>query len=100
MTGRDDYIYGLRALADWLERHPDMPVPSTGRTSVTSLLFMPADRQAATAILAALPGEVTTRTWQAQGMTNQWYWQADGRLGGLWVSALLAVPAPESERAS
>ena len=62
MTGRDDYIYGLRALADWLERHPDMPVPSTGRTSVTSLLFMPADRQAATAILAALP--VKPETWR------------------------------------
>ncbi|MEV8474901.1 hypothetical protein [Streptomyces sp. NPDC051173] len=34
MTARDAYVQGLRDLADWIDAHPDAPVPSYDRLLV------------------------------------------------------------------
>ena len=41
MTNRDEYISGLRQLADWLEQHPDVEEPQSQRL-LLSLLTNPA----------------------------------------------------------
>lgn len=82
---RDAYTSGLRKLADLLDQHPDLPLPSVGRgggTPPVRIDFFGDDaREAMAAAARAIPGPLTKRVW-GDGA----YFALDAQLDGLTVA--------------
>ena len=55
---RDEYIAGLRATADWLEDHPDVPAPDTTSVVVSSDRYVDLQGEAWVCEIAARIGAV------------------------------------------
>lgn len=84
MKGREQYIAGMRELADMLEKHETIPLPIDGRLVPIDLCFLghnetpqqwAGQRAERARVAALLPGKFTERT---QGV----YSRLVGRLGG------------------
>lgn len=69
---RAEYIAGLRMLADLLERHSEVPLPSTGRTMPIDIWVTREEDQAAklAELARLLPGRKTKSQVGSQG---QWF---------------------------
>lgn len=86
MTDRTDYINGLRELADLLEQHDDLPLPSTGTSKYNAIdwhLFggdiaddLEKQKDLARVIVRALPGQA--EKWETGEL-----FRFHGRVGGL-----------------
>ncbi|MEU8271589.1 hypothetical protein AB0B89_31065 [Sphaerisporangium sp. NPDC049002] len=59
MSDRAEYIKGLRALADILENHPDLPLPYDGRGGAIDFIELgEEDRRGAAVFARVMPGTV------------------------------------------
>jgi hypothetical protein len=88
---RERQIAGIRELADWLEAHPDIPVPHalSGSSEFAYELIHAQhgeDQKAVVAAVArALPGKVDKKVLKA----NDELFSITGRLpGGIWIKAI------------
>ncbi len=82
MTDRADYITGLRALADLLEQHPEVPLPYQGShvpMVIHHLGNSSAERDAFLATVRVLPGTKTKSVNLAD------YFDVDAQIVGLKV---------------
>jgi len=85
VSARDEYVTGLRMLADLLDNNPNIPLPYTGREKHTGLLWILHDDQRATlaAIAKALPGKVEKSVRVKDGAFD-----LIGQLAGFHVKAI------------
>ncbi|HEX5347886.1 MAG TPA: hypothetical protein VFW64_12430 [Pseudonocardiaceae bacterium] len=83
MSARQEYIDGLRALADLLEANPDLRLPYTGRDRGGALLVMPHgdERDEVAEWARALPGE------KSKTVRDE-YFDLDGQLHGLHLRVI------------
>lgn len=87
---RAHQIAGIRELADWLESHPDIPIPYdlSGRSEYSNVLIHASGSEDQSAVIAAvaraLPGQVTKDVYD-----NDRMFDITGRLpGGIYVKAI------------
>jgi hypothetical protein len=81
---RAGYIAGLRKLADVLEGHPEVPLPSAGQTrsSAMSIPFYGGTREEMAAAKRAIPvGTWSKEVWDGESGSS--YFELTGRLEGL-----------------
>jgi hypothetical protein len=92
MTDRAEYIKGLRALADILERSPEVPLPYQGHTTAMTLYFFNSEdpRKAMATARRALGIELTKDVWGN-------YFDLAGALHGVQIK-LTAYRADVCER--
>lgn len=86
MRTRAEQVAGIRELADWLEAHPEVPIPHelTGNDySYVLIMTLSVDDPKATlaAIARALPGDVKKDADSSQ-------FEIEGRVGGINVKAI------------
>lgn len=84
---RADYIAGLRALADLLEQHDELPLPYEGNTVPLTFHYLSSpDPKAGLATFARIiPGALTKTPWG--GESDYIYFDLAGSIDGLKVNA-------------
>lgn len=90
MTGRAEYIEGLRLLADLLEHHDTVPLPYDGNRGAIAWVLNGKDydkRAALQQILVAVPG-AKSKDVIADGAGDDLF-TVEGRLAGLRVKVIL-----------
>lgn len=82
---RAAYTAGLRALADLLDTHPDLPLPYEGQCTAMSFHFLSGDAKAnLAAAVRAFPGRLDKND-PAESDYDRMYFTLTGRLHGLLV---------------
>ena len=79
---RAEYIKGMRALADALERNTNLPLPYQGSDSAMTMMFLSGDnpRSEMAAAARALPCNWDKKPWESDSAT---YFDLTGKLDGL-----------------
>lgn len=81
---RTAYTNGLRAFADWLDAHPEVPLPNDGKSSFSALGSFVLDddqaRETLAAVARALPGKVD------KDYSGESYMRVHGVVDGIHVS--------------
>jgi hypothetical protein len=79
--GREEYIAGLRQLADVLEQHPEIVIPSAGRDHIWTFDFNYLNRAELVAIAKAMPGskekDADSASFRLSGKLRGLYWAAE-----------------------
>lgn len=86
-TERTDYIAGLRAIADLLERDADLPLPTTRKIEWAAHWYASSDDEipAVVADLARrIPGKLTKNDPSSGGYAEAYY-ELSGNVGGMPV---------------
>ena len=89
MTFLDDraaYVAGLRQLASLLERHEEIPLPTSGSVSPIYIPFLGEGKQRLDAVKALIGGEY--EYWVHEGHA---YWET--RAPGVLLSLMLGAPS-------